>query len=220
MKSLILICASILLLSVATANGQVFFGGNIGFNYNGGSNSVGGTSTDQTSTTIFTFSPMGGYFLSDKFAIGAQINISTNKVNIPGDGYVATSTTNLETSYGLSPFIRYYALTINKFSIFGQGYIALSLGSNSSTTGGVKTDGPSSTEFGFGIIPGISFDLTSKISLEATINLLNLGYTYNVSSLTTNGIENKNSTSNFYFGAGVNNIVNTGDIMIGAIIKL
>ena len=130
MKKLNLFFAGILILSVANVNGQVFFGGNIGLTTSGGSTSLNGTSTDKTSTTSFTFSPMVGYFLSDNLAVGGQINFSSSTVKIPGN--------------------------------------------------------PEETE------------------------VLNTYF----------GTEEKNTLSNFSFGAGVNNIVTTGAITIGAIIKL
>ena len=216
MKKLSFIFAGILLLSVANASGQVFFGGNIGLTSSGGSTSFGGTSTDKTSITSFTFSPMVGYFLTDRLAVGGEINFSSNTVKSPG----IPATTEVTNTFGLTPGIRYYAVKINKFSIFGQGYIGISWGTDNTTTGGNTVDGPTTTTFEFGFMPCISYDVTNKISLEANINLLNLSYSYNVHKQTIMGTEDKNTTSNFSFGAGVDNIVTTGAITIGAIIKL
>jgi hypothetical protein len=216
MKRLKLIFAGIFLLSVTIVNGQVFIGGNLGFSSTGGSNSVGGTSTDNPTTTLFTFSPMGGYFLSDKLAVGGYINFSSKNEKFPGN----PESTLVTNTFGLQPFIRYYALRINKFSIFGQGYIGYYWSSEKSTPIDNNVVGPTTTLFMFGIIPGISFDLTNNISLEASINLLNLSYSYYVEKVTSDGTENKTVSSNFSFGAGVDNIETSGTVSIGAIFKL
>ena len=213
MKLLTSFIAIFFVLSFEVANGQLFVGGSVGFNTSGGSTETNGVTVDHQTNTNFSFSPSVGYFLTDKFAVGGSLSLLTNRVVTPGN----TETVDVQRTFGISPFVRYYAYRLNKFSIFGTGYLGLGWNTQKSTTGPITTTDPTTTMFRFGVTPSVSYDLTDKISLEAGINLLSMGYNYNTSKA-SNG--DRSSSSNFYFGAGVNNLFTTGSVVIGAIIKL
>jgi outer membrane protein len=192
-------------------NAQFFVGGNIGLHTTGGTNTTGTTSTDRPSSLSFNFSPKAGYFFSDKLAVGAAIDVSVAVNTTPG----TQETVSSSLGFGFSPFLRYYAVKFNKFYVFGQGTIGLSLSNSSTKVGSVTTDGPQVTGLSFGITPGLAYDLSDKISLETSLNFLNLGYTFTSSEGSTTTVK----TSKFDVGAGLSNIVTLGTITVGAIFK-
>ncbi len=192
-------------------NAQLFVGGNFSVNASGGSFDNGTTKTDKPSSFAFDLSPQIGYFLSDTIAVGFGLDFTYNKSKFPGN----PETISRSSSIGFIPFIRYYAIKLNKFSIYGQGNIGLSFSRSSTKEGSTTTDGPKTTSLSINIFPGLAYDLTDKLSLETSLNFLNFGY-YN--STTKEG-SIKNHSSSFNFGAGLNNIVQVGNISIGAIYK-
>jgi hypothetical protein len=211
MKTIRLIISVFLTFIFFNLNAQVFIGGNIGFNTSGGSIDNNGISTDKPTTTSFNLSPIVGKFLSENFAVGAALNFGFTSTKTPG----SPETTNTSSAVGITPFLRYYAVRMDKFSIFGQGNIGFSYSSSKSKSDGVTTDGPKTTNLFLNIVPGLSYDVSSKLALETTINILNFGFSDNI---VKNG-GNKNTTTSFGLGAGLTNIVSVGAISIGAIFK-
>ena len=118
-------------------------------------------------------------------------------------------------SLGGSLFLRYYAIKWNKFSVFGQGDIGLTFSNSSTKTGGSTTNGPKATNVRLIFLPGLSYDINDKLSLETSLNLLSFNYTY----ITTKADTYTDNNSSFNIGAGLSNIVSIGAITVGAIYK-
>ena len=215
MKRTILLLVSFFMLSMVTGKAQLFVGGNLSFSHQGGSYEVGSTSTDKTKTTSLGFYPKAGYFLNDQFAVGAQLGLALSSTKTPGTPEVINSSSTI----GLTPFVRYYVLQMDKFSIFGQGQLGFSLGSQKTKSGGTTTKGPKTTTVSLGVFPGVAYDASDNLSLEIQINALNLGYSLITTKDDNANPATKNVTSSFSFGAGLNNIVNTGSISVGAIYR-
>jgi opacity protein-like surface antigen len=192
-------------------NGQVFIGGNFGLNTSGGSFDNGTITVDKTSSVSFSILPMVGIFLSENVAVGASVNLSLSRTKFPG----TPETINTSSGIGVSPFLRYYAIRMDKFSVFGQGNIGFSYSGSKSKVGGTSTDGPKATSLYLNLVPGLSYDLSDRLSLETSINVFNLG----VSQTITKQGSTKDITTNFGIGGGLYNIVTIGDITIGAIYK-
>jgi hypothetical protein len=190
---------------------QVFVGGNFSLNASGGSTSSGTSTTKNPSSFSFNLSPKAGIFLSEKFAVGSALDISFTGTKTPGNTEISSTSSTI----GIVPFLRYYAIKMNKFSVFGQGNIGLSLSNSSSKIGATSMDGPKTTRLFLSIYPGLSYDISDKLSLETSLNILSFGYSYNI---TTHNSE-KDKTSSFNIGAGLGNIVSVGAISIGAIYK-
>jgi hypothetical protein len=186
-------------------------GGNFSLYTTGGSTSYGSTTTDKTSTFNLSLSPKVGKFLSEKVAAGVALNINFYQEKIPGLTETITKTSTL----GLSPFLRYYAVKLNKFSIFVQDKIGLSFSSSNTKVGSTSTDGPKTTAIYMTIVPGLAYDLSDKFSLETTLNFLSAGYNYT----SVKSGSNKDKTTTFNLGAGLDNIVTVGSITVGAIYK-
>ena len=67
--------------------------------------------------------------------------------------------------------------------------------------------------------PGIAYNINEKIELEAKINGVHFGINRNVSKQDVAGNEVKDISTNFGFGADMDDIVTSGNITVGAIIK-
>ena len=191
-------------------NAQVFVGGSVRFNTSNNEHN-GATTTFKTSNYSLNLGPYMGKFLSEKLAVGLALDISLsgNKTD------VNTETISKSSGIGISPFLRFYALKWNKFSVYGQGNIGLEFSNSSVKTGGTTTDEPKNTVTYLSIYPGLSYDITDKLSLQTSLNILSLGYNY---VITREG-SSKDKASSFNIGAGLGNIVSINAITIGAIYK-
>jgi outer membrane protein len=211
MKSCRIVLISFLSFFFVNLNAQVFVGGDFGLSTSGGSTDDGTTSTDKNSTFNYNFSPKIGKFLTEKVAVGLSLNLAHARTKYPG----TTEEIDKTNTIGLSPFLRYYAIKLNKFSIFGQGNIGFSHSKATYDVGGKTSDGAKTTEIYFNIVPGLSYDISDKFSLETSINVLSFGYYHT----TVKYGSEKDITSSFAMGAGLDDIVTLGDITIGAIYK-
>jgi hypothetical protein len=198
-------------LIAISLKGQVFVGGNFGFNSASNKAQDGATITHKDSNYRFSLSPYGGIFLSEKFALGIELDLSLNG----SKAGVNLVTSNKSLSVGVSPFVRYYALKWNKLSLFGQGNIGVEYTWGSIKTGGVTDDTQKTTRLYFSVYPGLAYDITEKLSLQTSINVLSLGFSHANSKDDTE----KYVSSSFNFGAGLGNIVSLNTITIGAIYK-
>lgn len=194
-----------------SVNAQVFVGGTFGFITTNIKYLDGATTTLKGSNFNFTLSPFVGKFLSEKFAIGIKLDLSLSGSKTG----VNTETINKSSSIGASPFLRYYAIKWNKLSLYGQGNIGVEFSNSSVKTGGVTNDEPKDTRLYLSIYPGLAYDITNKLSLQTSLNILSFGYNYSTSK---NGTSKSNSSS-FNVGAGLGNIVSVNAITIGAIYK-
>lgn len=211
MKSLHIILIVVFSLIGTGLNGQIFVGGDFGFSSQNNKTREFGTTTREVSNHSFSLSPEAGKFLSEKVAAGLSLGFSlsgTSSVN-------ATETTTKSSSFGINPFVRYYALKWNKFSVYGEAKAGLSFSRSSRTTAGITDDEPEVTRISLNIFPGLSYDISEKLSLETSLNFLSAGYTYLMSKEGTT----KYNSSSFNAGAGLNNILAINGIVIGAIYK-
>ncbi len=145
MKKTIILLAALFVggTSFAQINkGQYLVGGNAGF-----------TSTSQSggggSTTNVSLSPNFGYFVMDKLAVGAKLDLSSTS----GGGVTAST-------FAFGPYARYYFLdAAAKTNIFGQA------GINFGSTNPGGGAGSTSTT-GFQLAAGPAFFLTPNVALE------------------------------------------------------
>ena len=188
-------------------NAQVFVGGNLGFNLTTDKTIYGNTASDYT----IYLAPFAGKFLSEKVATGVALDMNVRGNTSGGD----PETTTKSNSLGGSLFLRYYAIKWDKFSIFGQANLGVTFTGSSTKTDGTTTDGPKSTRLYLSIYPGLSYDISEKLSLQTSLNILSFGYNYKTTKVGTA----KDINSSFIFGAGLSDIVSIGNITIGAIYK-
>ena len=211
MKKIIIACV-VLMACGFGAQAQYFVGGQFGFNTLGGSEKSGNVTIDKPKTTSFTFSPKAGKFLSEKFAVGLALNLNSQSTKITAGGNTRTDKT---TAFGIVPFARYYFLQMNKFGIFAEGEIGLTF-SKSESPSVAPDEELKATTFRINIAPVMYYNLSEKFSIEASIGLFNFGYNTKTEKDQDN---NKEVTNSFGFGAGLDGLVNTGSISVGAIYK-
>lgn len=190
-------------------NAQVFVGGSAGFNTN--NSDIQGSPDRTTFRYELNLRPNVGKFLSEKLAIGLAIDLSHtyNKT------VINTETISKSSGIGVSPFLRYYAVKWNKFSVYGQGNVGLEFSNSRVETDGVSNDGPKTTNTTLSIFPGLAYDISEKLSLETSLNFLSVGYSHRISKEDTF----TDKRSSFNVGAGLSNIVSLNAITIGAIYK-
>ena len=205
MKSFKIILIAICSFFFINLNAQLFVGGNVGFSSSNGENDA--TIPPKSSSYNLNLRPFVGKFLSEKLAIGLEIDFSLTSRN---DANVSKSS-----SLGINPFLRYYPVKWNKFSVFGQGNIGVEFANSSVKAGGNPTSEVNRTLTYLNIFPGLAFDISEKLSLETAINILNFGYSYSTYNLNNS----KSNGSNFNIGGGLSNIVSVNAITIGAIYR-
>lgn len=122
---------------------------------------VTGTFQSGSSTFNMGISPQVGFFLSDNFALGAEVLAN-----------LQTASHYTDFSYAVGPFARYYFNRIKgedlqfskRSSFFVEGDVYVQ-GENIKTNGNsVNTNG-----LGIGIGPGIAYFITPSIGLEALL---------------------------------------------------
>ena len=212
----------VLILAISTScflNAQLFTGGNIGLSTSGGTEDYGNGEQDKTSYLNLDFGPMAGYFLSENIAAGVRILVSLDKTTTPPYSPGGDETVNSETTFGFMPFIRYYAVQLNKFSVFGQAQAGVAIGTEKTKVGSTETDGPKTTTIGFGVLPGVALEVSDHVSLEAHINLFSFTFIVETEKLETEFVTSKETTRNLNFGVNTDNIATTGAISVGAIFK-
>jgi hypothetical protein len=191
-------------------NAQVFVGGSLSANLVK-SKQDGTASSDAHKSYSLAVSPVIGKFFSDKIAAGVAVDFEYSYHYIQNDPL----TIDKSSEYGVTPFVRYYALKWNKFSVYGQGNLFFGYSSLSEEVNNIKTYGPKGMEISLYVFPGLSYDISEKLSLQAGLSFMSFGYTYyhNKDNGTTT------STSVFGLSGDLNNITTLGSIKIGAIYK-
>jgi hypothetical protein len=210
MKSYRLIFVALSFFLCVSLNAQFFVEGNLGFSLSSNKADNGGTTTKSTDNSLF-MAPGFGKFLSEKVALGLSLDLSFSG----GKSATDPQTKTRSSAIGASPFVRYYAVKWNKLAVFGQGNIGFTFSNSSSTTNGTKTEGPKNSSYYLSVFPGLSYDINDNLQLQTSLNFLRFGYKYTV--FKDGSI--KDSTSDFYGGAALDDIVSISAITIGAIYK-
>lgn len=198
MKKVFLTVIATALIAVS-ASAQMFVGGSLNFGTTSSSSKAGGTSVDGTSSYNFGLSPMIGYYLNDDMAIGAEIGFGVQGTNDNQNPESKTSSTD----FSIAPFFRYHMIELGDISVFGQAQVSLGFGSSKNTNNGVSIEGPSTTTFAIGVLPGVSYKLTDNVDLEATIGYLGFSNTSSKPA-TSGGTEYSNSSFGLSLRSGLN----------------
>ncbi|MCW2119764.1 outer membrane beta-barrel protein [Flavobacterium sp. 7A] len=207
MKKVILLAIALLAISFANAQdssakeygfskGNVLVEGNLGFNSSNNNNT-------EVKTNSFNFAPKVGYFLSDKFAIGAELGLGTNKKETAGVD------TSKNTTMSAGVFGRYYFLELGqRFKTYADANVAYGHSKDGIGSAASKANG-----LGAGIGLGINYFVTKRLVLNFALkNILS----YSTAKVDAPG---QKSVSNFGFDLS-GNIANpfaTGSFGIGYI---
>jgi hypothetical protein len=152
---------SIVLTMIAgTVNAQMFVSGSINLSTSMPKTTTGSVTTDGWRNTYFRIAPAVGYFLNDKLAVGAGVSYSLQKQK-------QNDVANLTSMFGITPFVRYYAVSLGDVNIFAQGNVGIEFGANKTKNDGNTTDGPKYLNFGVSVTPAISYSLGEKLAVEA-----------------------------------------------------
>jgi len=124
----------------------------------GGTLSTQSTNLDGDKESSFTFAPEFGYYLSDRWAIGASLAFENSKEKNESDN------TDTEThSTAFTPFARYTFAKVRKFDFFVNG--GLSFGSYT-IEDNYYDEEYSSHFFALGIHPGITYNISDKFAAQ------------------------------------------------------
>ena len=99
--------------------------------------------------TMIGIAPEIGYFFSDNMVFGLGI------------GLTSLGDSALGTNFGLNPYVRYIACTVNNFSLYAQADLKYA------SNGKLKND-----YFSFGVIPGIAYSFNDKFAMNCGIGFL------------------------------------------------
>ena len=148
-----------------------------------GANIASGTGYLNTSVPHqfnFNFNPSGGYFLSNRVAIGAGINFG-------GGGLFSNS---YYMNYGFSPFVRYYfvskeGIKANKLYLFGE--LSTGIGGSSFVD---KVNNTNLTRSGLnvGIGPALGYLITPNVSIEGLFKVSKHTYFQSVATPPGTGV--------------------------------
>ena len=188
MKKILLSALAVFAFGVANAQQEGGFGfskGDVIVEGNLTVNSVSKPEGNSTKTTTsYGFTPAVGYFISDKFAVGLDLRILSQK----GSGSAEKNT------FGVGLDARYYFLDLGqRFKVYGQGRIGFD--SVNEKPGDAK-----STDIGFNAGLGVNYFLTKSLAINfAVTDILSVNNSKPKEGDGTTTIElNVNNFSNFF----------------------
>ncbi|MGN6435467.1 MAG: outer membrane beta-barrel protein [Agriterribacter sp.] len=154
----------------------------------GGSGAFSSETKNGVEAKRFTLSPNVGYFFFDKLAGGLDLNFYNSKVKFGTDQ-------NRSTSYGISPFVRYYILPApNKINLVAEaGYGFFTGKSRYSNENAFTTTG-----HGYSFSAGPVFFIRPNIALELTAGYAESTYKSKYGGNSVSNLKNKN----FQVGVG------------------
>lgn len=161
-----------------TSSGNMMVGGAIEFSsrsYESGS---------ANNSANFVFAPGFGYFISDNLAVGAGLSLSSWR---NGTGAAKTVTS----SFGFSPFARYYKFTSNEhFAFFGEAVLSVSSTKTDPASGNITRG----NGIRFAISPGASYFFNEHWAMELSMSL------FSIASSDPNKDANDDKVTQVFFG--------------------
>ena len=154
--------------------GKFFIGGNLSFYTVTDKTKTGGTTQSNSTDHYFTFLPMGGYFISDKLAVGARTGIDIQVYKTP-DAFMDKEVVS---TFVINPFGRYYLIS-GTGGLFAEASVYTGIGSDKEYYE-AETFKSNIFNFSMGVSPGVYYYITSRLSLEAKFGWL--GFETNVTS--------------------------------------
>ena len=205
MKKILLISLLLVASIVTKVSAQLFVGGSLNLNTSKEKYSFNSTTQDGQKTFSIGFMPKVGYIINNKLAFGVGFGLSSSKTTTPKE--ISTSgEEEIDKSFdwAFSPFARYYFARSGNFSLFGEADLALGGGNSKSSIGGTTDEGPKSITVLIGVSPAVSYDLSNKFTIEASMGGIN--YNVTTSKQTIGEDKEKYTTSGFNFTVGLNNL--------------
>ena len=203
------------------ASAQLYVGGSLGMTTNGGTiKTKAGNETktrDQDKSFSFTFAPEAGFMFADNMGAGLKLNFGLTKVTSKDEDVDPVETTvDKTTTIGFTPYFRYVFAEVDNFKFYADAQVEFGIVKpQTKVTGGNDpgtTDNPKTTNFGFGIVPGMAYQLTDNISMNCELHILKLGFNTSktvakdviVGYDMTGPVKGDRTTTDNEFGFGVN----------------
>ncbi len=145
------------------SEGNVLVEGNLSFGSGTVTDSFNGIDDDEVKNSSLSFNPKVGYFFSDKFAFGVELNVgsSKNETTVFGSPNVVTETKG--STFGAGVFARYYFLDLGqRFKTYTEA--GLGFGSIKNETNGTETSKGSGLGLNFDL--GINYFVTENIAIN------------------------------------------------------
>lgn len=129
------------------AQGDIIVEGNLGFSSTNDKNT-------ETKTNDFRFNPKVGYFLNDKFAVGVELGVGSDKTEVAG------TETDKNSNFDAGVFGRYYFLELGKrFKTYAEAGVAIESGK--AGLADAKYSG-----FGFGAGLGMNYFVSDSFAIN------------------------------------------------------
>ena len=215
MKKLFITIAFVAASMLASA--QLYVGGSLGMNMQNGKDKVEGNGVsveqDLPKSFTFVFAPEAGFMFADNMGVGLQLGFgfgkTTDKIYQDETGAPidpAATQTIKTTTIGFAPYFRYVFAEVDNFKFYADAQVAYAMSKPKVTVEGGETtitqDGNKTTTIGFGIVPGMAYQLTDNISMNCALNILELGFQ---TQKTVEKDDNETTTVKYNdFGFGVN----------------
>ena len=154
------LCAIAFKSNAQTEKGKFLLGGSVNF---GTSNNENENPAKRTS---FGLAPRVGYFVSDNWAVGTTLSYTITKAkSAPTEEIYYSDQTS---SYGISPFVRYYTRIADNFKFYGDFNVSAFRGIQKSADerGEVGITTYKSTRYSTAISPGLAFFPAKKWAIE------------------------------------------------------
>lgn len=163
------------------ASAQLYVGGSLGFGTQTGKEEFKTddltVTTDDPKVFGFTFAPSVGFMFADNMGVGVDLLFGLDQSKYKSDDYTATYKT---TNIGFAPYFRYVFAEVDNFKFYADAKLkyVLSTPKGKVEMGETTTEitGDKTTTFGFGIVPGMAYQLTDNISMNCALNILELGF--------------------------------------------
>jgi len=197
MKKLCIILSAVL-LTAGYAQAQIYVGGSLSFDVGAGKSVYEGSSNKGPKFFYFGISPMGGYYLSEKLSVGAQLTLGAGNHD-SRSGSEGSTYLKKVTIWGITPFARYTLIEANRVSLLAECRLGLDGASTKSGYGGSMDKGASVIDFGLAVLPVLSFRLTEKMNLEARTGFFRFGL-----GVVTTKQPSGSKSNDTYFGFGAN----------------
>lgn len=188
-KLAIVLAAAAFMLSAATANAQLYFGGSLGYTTTSQRQPVVNNPGQFTTTSgsSFRFIPEVGYKINSKMAVGGRIGYGTGAASFgdidPNGDFFQTAinemqndlgnANNITTSFTFAPYFRFVIFDGRRLSFFVE---ATTVYGNMSTKWkdgqGVWQDGGKLTMFELGAKPGFSLNFDNHFSVVGHLGFL------------------------------------------------
>lgn len=156
---------AVMALTAAAANAQVWVGGSLNFN----TSSTKVESLEVNSGTNFEIAPEVGYNLNDKWAVALALGYAHSENATLSLGEETLNGTS--NSFSIKPYVRYTFVKSGNFSVFCDGYLEYETVHYQGMDNNINA-------FSIGLTPGISYDLSSKVSLVAHVGQLSYGHAW------------------------------------------